>query len=117
MVRIRDILRHTATAIAVVAMLLWVFRVHVHAMWDDGDVRTAHSDQACGILGLADGEADPEPHDEDDHCACAGAACTPPLLISVLPCGAGSEARLRPERVHIPEGLAPQPDPPPVRTA
>jgi len=112
--RLPELLRHAATALAVVAMLMWAFRVHGHVPVAAGG-HADHSSEACGILGLLDGDL-PEPADDGDHCDCPGTACAPPQHIAVTGDGSVIVDRLRVGSLAIPEGQLPQPDPPPVRS-
>ncbi len=112
-------LRHGLVGLAVVAVLMAAFKLHLH---QDSDHCHGHPDDGVGMglslgCGLADGSAAGDLPDGDgcDACHCpGGSALMPEPARPVAQDGARPLRRAVP-MMHLPDAVSHPPDPPPIR--
>jgi hypothetical protein len=111
--------RHVTVGVAILAVLMVTFRVHVHAVQDDGHGHAEPASMGSMLFDLPDNGGEPQPSDPDGCGSCHAPGAS---QIVLLP----SESVIRlhiPEAeldrhvvvAAIPDSLNYPPEPPPAR--
>jgi len=110
-------LRHAAVGVAIVAVLMTLFQVHVHHQQADGHVHTDGLSMSCAFDDVPADPAMPQPTD-GDGCGCC--SCPPTHALAVdserIPLHATVEI-IEPisHTIVVPDSLSYPPDPPPAQ--